>query len=477
MARKVHLDTGYIFVPSANRITIDKAIPREKLLLITNLNTNTVLFNFSDPNLKVNSYTRTRDSQISVTGTPGSSQVTNLWPQITPVVGQRITGYGILANSYITAVSGVTITINTVLTADPYTNANTPVTIYGTVIVLNYNTSSMNATDKLQIFVDEYEETIRPAEVMTDPVSKMRVSTPQALIDTDFEYGLQPTKWESLQLIANRPSYYTVVTAPISFSTMATTNASRVITVNAQTQLTGTITTTASTAVTGQNTRFTSEAKIGSLIFSSTGAFIGAVASVVTDTSLTLKANALVTQTTLAAFATGQRFFDNGAPGTGIFAGTGTITTNTASTAFSTAGNGALLSELRAGDKIFDVAGNLVGTVAAVTTNNAGTFTTNAAVTIANAAFEISQYTTGNPIYTQYSLNADANGSFLINGPLTGNLSAHCSFTYEMEVTATSTGSILDNPNTIISIQVNRLVEQLKQRMLLMLLQQTQPLR
>ena len=56
MARKVHLDTGYIFVPSANRITIDKAIPREKLLLITNLNTNTVLFNFSDPNLKVNSY-------------------------------------------------------------------------------------------------------------------------------------------------------------------------------------------------------------------------------------------------------------------------------------------------------------------------------------------------------------------------------------------------------------------------------------
>ena len=450
MARKVHLDTGYIFVPSANRITIDKAIPREKLLLITNLNTNTVLFNFSDPNLKVNSYTRTRDSQISVTGTPGSSQVTNLWPQITPVVGQRITGYGILANSYITAVSGVTITINTVLTADPYTNANTPVTIYGTVIVLNYNTSSMNATDKLQIFVDEYEETIRPAEVMTDPVSKMRVSTPQALIDTDFEYGLQPTKWESLQLIANRPSYYTVVTAPISFSTMATTNASRVITVNAQTQLTGTITTTASTAVTGQNTRFTSEAKIGSLIFSSTGAFIGAVDSVVTDTSLTLKANALVTQTTLAAFATGQRFFDNGAPGTGIFAGTGTITTNTASTAFSTAGNGALLSELRAGDKIFDVAGNLVGTVAAVTTNNAGTFTTNAAVTIANAAFEISQYTTGNPIYTQYSLNADANGSFLINGPLTGNLSAHCSFTYEMEVTATSTGSILDNPNTII---------------------------
>lgn len=30
MARKVHLDTAYIFVPASNRITIDKAIPQEK---------------------------------------------------------------------------------------------------------------------------------------------------------------------------------------------------------------------------------------------------------------------------------------------------------------------------------------------------------------------------------------------------------------------------------------------------------------
>jgi hypothetical protein len=28
-----------------------------------------------------------------------------------------------------------------------------------------------------------------------DPVSKYRVSTPQSLIDTDFEYGLQAVKW------------------------------------------------------------------------------------------------------------------------------------------------------------------------------------------------------------------------------------------------------------------------------------------
>jgi len=449
MARKVHLDTGYIFVPSANRITIDKAIPREKLLLITNLNTNTVLFNFSDPNLRVASYTRTRDTQISVTGTPGTSSLTNLWPQVTPVVGQRIYGYGIPSASYITAVTGTTITINSTLTADPYVNAHTPATIYGTVITLNYNTSGMNASDKLQIFVDEYEETIRPAEVLMDPVSKMRVSTPQALIDTDFEYGLQPTKWESLQLIANRPSYYTVVTTPVSFSTMATTASSRTVSVNAQTALTGTVTTSAaSTAVTGSGTLFTSQLKAGSLLFSSTGAFIGAVASVASDTSATLKANGLVAQTA-AAFATGQRFFDNGAPGTGIFAGTGTLTVTTAGTAV-TGQSSRFASELRIGDKLFDAAGNLIGTIASIASDTSATLTANSAVNVTTGAYEVNQYTTGNPIYTQYSLNTDANGSFLISGPLTGTLAAHCTFTYDMEVVASSTGSILDSPNTYI---------------------------
>jgi hypothetical protein len=41
-----------------------------------------------------------------------------------------------------------------------------------------------------------------------DPVTKLRVSTPENLIDTDFEYGLQPTKWETLELINNTPSFF-----------------------------------------------------------------------------------------------------------------------------------------------------------------------------------------------------------------------------------------------------------------------------
>jgi len=46
-----------------------------------------------------------------------------------------------------------------------------------------------------------------PAEFL-DPVTKLRVSEPQTLIDTDFEYGLQPTKWETVELINNTPSFF-----------------------------------------------------------------------------------------------------------------------------------------------------------------------------------------------------------------------------------------------------------------------------
>ena len=51
-----------------------------------------------------------------------------------------------------------------------------------------------------------------------DAVDKLRVSTPQALIDTDFEYGIQPTKWETLSLQNNRPSCFYDPAAPLAFT-------------------------------------------------------------------------------------------------------------------------------------------------------------------------------------------------------------------------------------------------------------------
>jgi len=62
---------------------------------------------------------------------------------------------------------------------------------------------------------------ITPSETLTDPVGKLRVSNPQALIDTDFEYSTQSTKWETLNLLNNRPSAFYDVTSPLTISAVS----------------------------------------------------------------------------------------------------------------------------------------------------------------------------------------------------------------------------------------------------------------
>lgn len=145
MAKHVIVE-AYTFTPSTRTIVVTgKNIRREQLLLITNTTTNTVIYNFSDPDLKATSYT----NAVSTT------------------TGQETT-----------------------------------------TVVLNYNTTAMSSTDKLSIVVEEAYQEMTPAETMRDPVDKLRVSTPQSLIDTDFEYGIQPTKWESIQMLNNRPASF-----------------------------------------------------------------------------------------------------------------------------------------------------------------------------------------------------------------------------------------------------------------------------
>jgi hypothetical protein len=163
MARKAILETGYTFTPSTKTVVIPRAIQRERLILITNVTTNQVIYNFSDSNLKATTYT----------------------------------------------VSGAADT---------------------TTVVLNYDTTGMSSNDKLQIIVDEYDEKITPSETFMDPVGKMRVSTPQALIDTDFEYGTQPTKWETATLLNNKPSAFYDATTPLTITNIAGTG-TRTVTV------------------------------------------------------------------------------------------------------------------------------------------------------------------------------------------------------------------------------------------------------
>jgi hypothetical protein len=68
---------------------------------------------------------------------------------------------------------------------------------------------------------------VTPATEMQDPVGKMRMSTPQSLIDTDFEYGTQPTKWETLSTQQNRPSVYYIAQQPRTVTSIAAVTTSQ----------------------------------------------------------------------------------------------------------------------------------------------------------------------------------------------------------------------------------------------------------
>ena len=168
MARKVIIDTYYSFTPATRTVVIPRAIPKERLMLITDVTTNQVIFNFSDPNLTTTSH----------------------------VIGPDTTGV--------------------------YAQATT------TTITLSYNTTSLSATDKLQIVIDEYDEKFSPSETYLDPINKLRVSIPQSLIDTDYEYSIQTTKWEQLGTVNNLPyAYYITATGNLNLADLRANPSSR----------------------------------------------------------------------------------------------------------------------------------------------------------------------------------------------------------------------------------------------------------
>jgi len=73
---------------------------------------------------------------------------------------------------------------------------------------------------------DDAATRFQPIDTFIDPVSKIRVSNPGNLIDTDFEYGLQPTKWETVEIINNTPAFFSKSgDTTISDITGVTTNA------------------------------------------------------------------------------------------------------------------------------------------------------------------------------------------------------------------------------------------------------------
>lgn len=79
---------------------------------------------------------------------------------------------------------------------------------FETTLTLTFDTTSMSDSDELQILLDEESTDVTVNDRFVDPVSKIRVSNPENLIDTDFEYGLQSTKWETLELTNNIPTFF-----------------------------------------------------------------------------------------------------------------------------------------------------------------------------------------------------------------------------------------------------------------------------
>ena len=79
-----------------------------------------------------------------------------------------------------------------------------------TTVELNYDTTGHSPSDSVQIFVEEKEIRTRPFDFGTDAIERMRIAPPVSMLDADFEYGLQPTKWSAIATMRGYPSIYEV---------------------------------------------------------------------------------------------------------------------------------------------------------------------------------------------------------------------------------------------------------------------------
>ena len=105
-------------------------------------------------------------------------------------------------------------------------DADFPAALYGneaiTTITLDYDTTGMMITDSIQIFVEGKYQEVRINEAGRDAMERMKVGIPQSMLDADFEYGLQPTKWQAISLLRNYPSIYEIPGSDIAVTNVTT---------------------------------------------------------------------------------------------------------------------------------------------------------------------------------------------------------------------------------------------------------------
>ena len=100
------------------------------------------------------------------------------------------------------------------LTYSDYEDADFPGALFGTdritTVTFDIDTKDMLVTDQVQVFVESKEQTVRLNSIATDAMERMKVGLPQSMLDADFEYGLQPTKWQQISLMRNYPGAYEI---------------------------------------------------------------------------------------------------------------------------------------------------------------------------------------------------------------------------------------------------------------------------
>ena len=152
------LQRTYVFTPGGagvGTIQIPGKIDLNQLLLIVNATNNTFLYNFADPTYAGTGVSFTRGVNASF-----------------PKIDQNSDGY--------------------------------------TTITLAVSTVGRSSADNLQIFTERPEIITRPWPMGTDAFERTRVANPQSMLDADFEYGLQPTKWQQLETMRGYPAIYEI---------------------------------------------------------------------------------------------------------------------------------------------------------------------------------------------------------------------------------------------------------------------------
>ena len=88
-----------------------------------------------------------------------------------------------------------------------------------TTLTLDADTSLMSAGDQLSVYVEDQNISTIPWAFGMDAIGRSRTANPEALIDADFEYGLQNTKWQNVSTVNNIPGFYEDIGTDILYST------------------------------------------------------------------------------------------------------------------------------------------------------------------------------------------------------------------------------------------------------------------